>query len=164
MTKYVIKSQKGEVDGSPLISVPDSKMPAGVNFIVKYKKASADPMKLKMLRANDDAPGIAGTLMEGLCRYDSFVLANKADGIYVHAASGICTVPTIEIASNVATLTAGSGETIKYTLDGTNPKTSASAATYNSGSKPTVPAGATIMAYAEKTGLLNSGIASAVNA
>lgn len=164
MTKYVIKGQKGEVDGSPLISVPDSKMPAGVNFIVKYKKASADPMKLKMLRANDDAPGIAGTLMEGLCRYDSFVLANKADGIYVHAASGICTVPTIAIASNVATLTAGSGETIKFTTDGTNPKTSATAQTYNSGSKPTIPAGATVMAYAEKSGLLNSGIASAVNA
>ena len=164
MTKYVIKSQKGEVDGSPLISVPDSKMPAGVNFIVKYKKASADPMKLKMLRANDDAPGIAGTLMEGLCRYDSFVLANKADGIYVHAASGICTVPTIAIASNVATITAGSGETIKFTTDGTNPKTSATAQTYNSGSKPTIPAGATVMAYAEKSGLLNSGIASAVNA
>lgn len=164
MTKYVIKSQKGEVDGSPLISVPDSKMPAGVNFIVKYKKASADPMKLKMLRANDDAPGIAGTLMEGLCRYDSFVLANKADGIYVHAASGICTVPTIQIASNQATLTAGSGETIKFTTDGTNPKTSATAQTYNSGSKPTIPAGATVMAYAEKSGLLNSGIASAVNA
>ena len=164
MTKYVIKGQKGEVDGAPLISVPDSKMPAGVNFIVKYKKASADPMKLKMLRANDDAPGIAGTLMEGLCRYDSFVLANKADGIYVHAASGICTVPTIQIASNQATLTAGSGETIKFTTDGTNPKTSATAQTYNSGSKPTIPAGATVMAYAEKSGLLNSGIASAVNA
>ena len=164
MTKYVIKGQKGEVDGAPLISVPDSKMPAGVNFIVKYKKASADPMKLRMLRANDDAPGIAGTLMEGLCRYDSFVLANKADGIYVHAASGICTVPTIAIASNVATITAGSGETIKFTTDGTNPKTSATAQTYNSGSKPTIPAGATVMAYAEKSGLLNSGIASAVNA
>ena len=164
MTKYAIKGQKGEVDGSPLIGVPDSYMPAGVNFMIKYKKASADPMKLKILRAHENAPGIAGVLMEGLCRYDSFVLANKANGIYVHAQSGACTTPTIQIASNKATMTAGSGETIKYTTDGTNPKTSETAEVYNGSSKPTIPAGATVRAYAYKTGSVNSGIAEAVNA
>ena len=164
MTKYAIKGQKGEVDGSPLIGVPDSYMPAGVNFIIKYKKASADPMKLKMLRAHESVPGIAGVLMEGLCRYDSFVLANKANGVYVHAQSGACTTPTIQIASNQATMTAGSGETIKYTTDGTNPKTSDTAEIYNGSSKPTVTAGATVRAYAYKTGSVNSGIAEAVNA
>lgn len=164
MTKYAIKGQKGEVDGSPLIGIPDSYMPAGVNFIIKYKKASADPMKLKMLRAHETVPGIAGVLMEGLCRYDSFVLANKANGIYVHAQSGACTTPTIEIASNVATITAGSGETVKYTTDGTNPKTSESAEVYNGSSKPTIPAGATVRAYAYKSGSVNSGIAEKVNA
>ena len=164
MTKYAIKGQKGEVDGSPLIGVPDSYMPAGVNFMIKYKKASADPMKLKILRAHENAPGIAGVLMEGLCRYDSFVLANKANGIYVHAQSGACTTPTIEIASNQATMTAGSGETIKYTTDGTNPKTSETAEVYNGSSKPTIPAGATVRAYAYKTGSVNSGIAETVNA
>lgn len=164
MTKYAIKGQKGEVDGSPLIGVPDSYMPAGVNFIIKYKKASADPMKLKMLRAHESVPGIAGVLMEGLCRYDSFVLANKANGVYVHAQSGACTTPTIQIASNQATMTAGSGESIKYTVDGTNPKTSETAEVYNGSSKPTIPAGATVRAYAYKTGSVNSGIAEAVNA
>ena len=164
MTKYAIKGQKGEVDGSPLIGVPDSYMPAGVNFMIKYKKASADPMKLKILRAHENAPGIAGTLMEGLCRYDSFVLANKANGIYVHAQSGACTTPTIEIASNQATMTAGSGETIKYTTDGTNPKTSDTAEVYNNSSKPTIASGATVRAYAYKTGSVNSGIAETVNA
>ena len=164
MTKYAIKGQKGEVDGSPLIGVPDSYMPAGVNFIIKYKKASADPMKLKLLRAHENTPGIAGTLMEGLCRYDSFVLANKANGIYVHAQSGACTTPTIQIASNKATMTAGSGETIKYTTDGTNPKTSETAEVYNDSNKPTIASGATVRAYAYKTGTVNSGIGEAVNA
>ena len=161
MTKYAIK---GQVDGSPLIGVPDSYMPAGVNFIIKYKKASADPMKLKMLRAHESVPGIAGVLMEGLCRYDSFVLANKANGVYVHAQSGACTTPTIEIASNQATMTAGSGETIKYTTDGTNPKTSETAEVYSGSSKPTITAGATVRAYAYKSGSVNSGIAEKVNA
>ena len=134
------------------------------SIIIKYKKASADPMKLKMLRAHESVPGIAGVLMEGLCRYDSFVLANKANGVYVHAQSGACTTPTIQIASNQATMTAGSGETIKYTTDGTNPKTSDTAEIYNGSSKPTVTAGATVRAYAYKTGSVNSGIAEAVNA
>ena len=164
MTKYAIKGQKGEVDGSPLIGVPDSYMPAGVNFMIKYKKASADPMKLKILRAHENAPGIAGVLMEGLCRYDSFVLANKANGVYVHAQSGACTTPTIQIASNQATMTAGTSESIKYTIDGTNPKTSETAEVYNGSSKPTIPAGATVRAYAYKTGSVNSGIAETVNA
>lgn len=164
MTKYAIKGQKGEVDGSPLIGVPDSYLPAGINFMIKYKKASADPMKLKILRAHENAPGIAGVLMEGLCRYDSFVLANKANGIYVHAQSGACTTPTIEIASNQATMTAGSNETIKYTTDGTNPKTSETAEVYSGSSKPTITAGATVRAYAYKTGSVNSGIAEKVNA
>ena len=164
MTKYAIKGQKGEVDGSPLIGVPDSYMPAGVNFIIKYKKASADPMKLKMLRAHESVPGIAGVLMEGLCRYDSFVLANKANGVYVHAQSGACTTPTIQISGNQATMTAGTSESIKYTTDGTNPKTSETAEVYNGSSKPTIPAGATVRAYAYKTGSVNSGIAETVNA
>lgn len=163
MTKYAIKGQKGEVDGSPLIGVPDSYLPAGVNFMIKYKKASADPMKLKMLRAHENVPGIAGVLMEGLCRYDSFVLANKANGIYVHAQSGASTTPTIEFASNVATMTAGTGETIKYTTDGSNPKVSETAEVYNGSSKPTIPAGATVRAYAYKTGSVNSGIAEKAN-
>lgn len=163
MTKYAIKGQKGEVDGSPLIGVPDSYLPAGVNFMIKYKKATADPMKLKMLRAHESVPGIAGVLMEGLCRYDSFVLANKANGIYVHAQSGACTTPTIELESNVATMTAGTGETIKYTTDGSNPKVSETAEVYNSSSKPTIPAGATVRAYAYKTGAVSSGIAEKAN-
>lgn len=143
--------------------MPDSYLPAGVNFMIKYKKASADPMKLKMLRAHENVPGIAGVLMEGLCRYDSFVLANKANGIYVHAQSGASTTPTIEFASNVATMTAGTGETIKYTTDGSNPKVSETAEVYNGSSKPTIPAGATVRAYAYKTGSVNSGIAEKAN-
>lgn len=160
-SKAIVKGQIGSINDSPIISVPKSRMPAGVEFIIKYKQASADPTKLRMLRANDNAPGIAGTLMEGLCRYDSFVLSQKSNGIYIYAQNGMCA----ELTGDNGTTTAGkvtlacatSGATIKYTIDGSNPKTSASAQTYAAAF--TSPAsGATVKAFASLSGSINSPI------
>lgn len=159
MTKYAIKGQKGEVDGSPLISVPDSRMPKGVDFIIKYKQATADPVKLKKLRTNDNVPGIAGTLMEGLVRFDAFVLANKANGIYMSASdtTAVTQNVTFTYSENKLTLaSATSGATVKYTINGRNPKTAEDASTYSAAF--TVKSGDVIRAYASKTGLLNSAI------
>lgn len=153
--KTIIKGKIAEIGGSPVVSVPKSRMPAGVEFIVKYKNATADPMKLRMLRANDNAPGYAGTLMEGLCRYDSFVLAQKADGIYVYSTAGTA-APTISQSGNTVSIT-GTG-TIKYTTDGSNPKTSETAQVYSSEIELTK--NAQIRAYAYESGKLNSAIAS----
>lgn len=159
MTKYVIRGQKGEVDGSPLISVPDSRMPKGVDFIIKYKQATADPMKLKKLRSNDNVPGIAGTLMEGLVRFDAFVLANKANGVYISASDSTAVVQNVSVtySENKVTLaSATSGATVKYTVNGRNPKTDADASTYSAAF--TVKSGDIVRAYASKAGLLNSAI------
>lgn len=157
--KAIVRGQIAEVNGMPLISVPTSRLPAGVEFMIKYKNATADPMKLRMLRANDNAPGIAGTLMEGLCRYDAFVLAQKADGIYVYASEGMCAVPTASISSNSVTLSCDtSGAAIKYTTDGTNPKTSATAQTYSAA--VSISADTKFRFYAFKAGSLNSPIGS----
>ena len=156
--KTIVKGKIAEINGVPVISTPKSKLPDGVQFIVKYKQATADPMKLKMLRANDDAPGYAGTLMEGLCRYDAFVLAQKADGIYVYGTTDkSCAAPTFSIASNAVTITSTtSGATIKYTTDGTNPKTSSTAQTYSAA--VTITADTKFRAYASKSGLVDSAI------
>ena len=158
--KAIIRGQIGEINGSPVISVPKSIMPKGVEFMIKYKQASADPMKLKMLRANSDAPGFAGTLMEGLCRYDSFVLANKADGIYVYAESGMSPEVVGAYAGGKVTLTATSSGAIYYTVDGTNPKQSATKATYSTSF--TCTAGLTVLAYSYTSGSLDSPVLSMV--
>lgn len=153
--KTIVKGKIAELNGAPIVSVPKSRMPAGVEFIVKYKNATADPMKLRMLRANDNATGYAGTLMEGLCRYDSFVLAQKADGIYVYSTDGLA-APTITQSGNSVTIT-GTG-TIKYTTDGTNPKTSDTAQVY--GGEIAITKNTKIRAYCEQAGKLHSAIAS----
>ena len=161
--KAIVNGEVARMGGLPIVAVPDDWMPAGVEFMVKYKRATADPTKLKMLRALNQVQGIYGTVLEGLTRYDSFVLANKADGIYVYGTGSIAADVTIAVASGVVTLTSSGATTIYYTTDGTNPKTSDTRAAYNGSSKPSgLVAGQVIKAYAEKTGSTNSGIASHV--
>jgi len=155
--KTIVSGKIAEINGCPVVSVPSGRMPVGVEFMVKYKSATADPMRLRMLRANDDAPGYAGTLMEGLCRYDAFVLAQKADGIYVYSTMGLA-APAISQSGNTVSIAVPDGATVKYTTDGTNPKVSESAKTY--GGAVTIGENTKIRAYAEKEGALNSAIAS----
>jgi hypothetical protein len=155
--KTVIKGKIAEIDGAPVIAVPKSRMPEGVEFIVKYKNSSADPMKMRMMRANDEAPGYAGTLMEGLVRYDSFVMAHKADGIFVYGtADKVAAAPEISVDGGQATIT-GNG-TIYYTTDGSNPKTNTEGRKVYS-TAFAAPAGTKIHAYAEADGKLHSAIA-----
>ena len=81
----VINGLVNIIDGTPVVTGPDDLFPAGVNFILKYKNATVDPMKLRLLRVITNSENVAGSIMQGLIRYDSFVLAQKADGVYIHA-------------------------------------------------------------------------------
>lgn len=155
--KSIVSGKIAEINGSAVVSVPSIRMPKGVEFMVKYKNSSADPMRMRMLRANSDAPGYAGTLMEGLCRYDAFVLAQKADGIYVYSTTG-AEAPVITQSGNQVSIAVAEGTTVKYTTDGTNPKVSESAKTY--AGSIVIESDTKIRAYAEKEGVTNSAIAS----
>ena len=158
-SKAIVNGQIAKMGGLPIVAIPDDWMPAGVEFMIKYKRSSADPTKLKMLRALTQVQGVYGTVLEGLTRYDSFVMANKADGIYVYGQSGITPDVTTTVSGGVATLAGASGNSaIYYTLDGSNPKadrydaanTSGARAQYNGSSKPSgLTAGTVIKAYAE---------------
>lgn len=152
----------GYLDGMEVIPVPDSYLPTGVNFLIKYKDATVDPMKLKHLSVYKDPQDIDGEL--GRCRFyhDSFVLDNYVNGIYVHAQSGALAAPTLTNTSNVITFACTNSTGVKYTVDGSNPKTSSTATTvlaaaYTSGA-PTLTAGQTLRAYAYATGYVNSPI------
>jgi len=161
--KAVVKGKIAEINCSPVVTVPTSRMPAGVEFMIKYKRATADPVKLRLLRANDNAPGIAGTLMEGLVRYDAFVLSQKADGIFVYAEKNYLAAPTISADVTTVTIAGPDGATVKYTVDGSNPKVKSTDDTetvHVYGGTFTAPTGSKIRAYAYKDGSINSPIAS----
>ena len=158
------KGVVGEIDGMQVVRVPDSYLPTGVNFLIKYKNSTVDPMKLKMMRVQKGPMGVDGDVGECRFMHDAFVLGTKVNGLYVNSVAAVTVSnPTIAISSNAATVSCStSGATISYTTDGTSPKTSPTAATYSAA--VTLTAGQTIRAYASKSGLLTSGITDAVNA
>ena len=75
----------GEVDGVPVVTVPTSRMPAGVRIIIAHNSATTAPMKLIDYKIHENPPYINGWLVEGRIRYDAFVLNNKKAGIAVNA-------------------------------------------------------------------------------
>lgn len=154
--KAIINGEIARMNGMSIVAVPDEDMPEGIEFMIKWKRASADPMKLKRMMAHDNPPHVAGVLVEGLVRYDSFVMAQKAYGIYVYGTSGIANTPVAALSTGKIALTATSATTIYYTEDGSNPKTSPNRRTYSSAI--TVTSGAVLRAYAVQSGKVDSGI------
>lgn len=78
----------GMLDNMNVVPVPDSYMPSGVHFFIKYKGSTVDPFKLKNYRVHRNPMGVDGDVAEGRLLYDSFVLDSKEKGIYVAKVSG----------------------------------------------------------------------------
>lgn len=159
--KAVANGVVGYLDGMAVVPVPDSYLPDGINFIIKYKDSSVDPMKLKVLRVQKNPIGFDADVGECRFYHDSFVLDSKINGIFVHAKDGMAATPTGDngtTASGKVTLSSTTSDAIiKYTTDGTNPKTSATASTY-SAAFTSPESGSVVKAYASKSGLIDSAV------
>lgn len=144
----------GEVDGCRVIPVPKRYLPEGVYFLIKYKGSTVDPVKLQQYDVLRKVQGYAGPVVQGVTYYDSFVLGAKGDGLAVCGSSAlILDGPTLSIASHAVTAAAPSGVTgasIKYTVDGSNPRYSSTAQVYSAA--VTLTAGQTFRAICEKDG------------
>lgn len=84
--KSVKDGSVGTLDGMKVVPVPDSYFPDGLNFMIKYKGATVDPVQLKTYRVLTEQRGIDGDVVERRIIYDSFVLDSRAKGIYVSKA------------------------------------------------------------------------------
>ena len=83
----VAQGYKGTIDGIQIVTVPSSYMPAKTGFIMKWKGATVDPIKLKTLRVQRTPLGIDGDVVEGHIYYDAFVLDAKCKGVYAYKTS-----------------------------------------------------------------------------
>lgn len=147
--KALTKGTVGQLFNMDVVKVPSSYLPTGVNFIILYKNAAIFPFKIHDLKVHKDPVGYSGHLLEGRDYYDLFVIGAKADGVYVDIYTGaggatVVATPTIDTETGVITC-ATAGATVKYTLDGTDPRYSDSAII---GTTPTVEVGDVVKAYA----------------
>ncbi len=121
----------GEINGMAVKRVPDNYFPTGVVGLVKWKNASADPVKLQEGKIHKDPPGLSGNLLEGRIYQDSFVLHKKASGICILTLARVMTsYPSFDIDSTthkVKVYCVSSNSYIKYTTDGTDPRFSETA-------------------------------------
>ena len=162
--KSLTKGQVGEYDNMRVVKVPKGRWPGGVNFMIVYKKSGCAPVKLDDTKIHQDPPGLSGNLLEGRQYYDCFVFGTKADGIYVDVdtnVKGVTTAPVVAVSSNTATITAVSGVSFRYTVDGTDPRYSPTAQDYSAGVALT--SGQAFKAYGTKAGEYPSGVSVAVN-
>lgn len=83
-TTAVEKGVVGTIDRNKVIPVPDGWFPAGVEFMIKHKGCTVDPVKLQKYYIRKDAQGYDGPVVEGRIYYDSFVLEAKKNGIGVY--------------------------------------------------------------------------------
>lgn len=83
-TKISLNGVVGDIDGVPVIKVPASYVPTGVDIIITNPIVMPAPTKLTEYKIHDDAPGISGHLVEGRVRFDAFVLDNKKAAVAVN--------------------------------------------------------------------------------
>ena len=87
--EMLIKGVIGEVDGTKIVKVPSSRLPAGAAFLLVHPMAATAPKQLEDYKIHDNPPGINGWLVEGRVIYDAFVLNEKSDAIYYHGSQEV---------------------------------------------------------------------------
>lgn len=161
--KALVKGYVGMIADMKAIKVPDVYFPDGAYFLITFKGSVLNPNKIKTIRVLSEVAGIDGNVLEGRNYFDAFVLGAKAGGVYA-AVDGtkVLAAPKITVSSGSAAITAVSGVTFKYTVDGSDPRYSKSAKLYTAA--VSLEEGQSIKAFAEKAGSYRSGVAEAKNA
>lgn len=136
----VIKGLVGEYNNMNVVKVPSSYFPTGMQFAIVYKNATLLPYKIQDAKIHQDPPGFSGALLEGRNYFDAFVLGTKSSGVYVATTATKQATPTGAGGSGSITLTSANASTIKYTLDGSDPRYSLTALTASTGVAITVAA------------------------
>jgi hypothetical protein len=144
------KGVVGMIAGFKVVECPDDYLPTSCEFIAIHRDAASVPFKMSMSRIIDSEQ-IDGKLLQGHYYYDAFVIGKKAGGIY----AGLTNGSSVKVATPTATqggvgdedkytLASTAGSTIKYTLDGTDPRYSTTAESVATGTVITLTAAVTL--------------------
>lgn len=159
--KVISNGEAGIFDNMRVVKVPQNRWPENLNFMIVHRDAATAPVKLNDTKLHKDPPGLSGNLLEGRQYYDCFVFGAKANGIYaeVNTQGGAGTVLAAPTISTAGAISGVSGASYKFTLDGSDPRYSASAKIGNSAAG--AGSGTVVRAYAYKDGAYPSQVATA---
>ena len=145
--RMLFKGVVGRVGTLNLIEVPHGDMPTGCHVLAWWKRAVVNPQTITDADIHEKPENLSGVLINMRYRYGAFVVGKYAMGVYALLASS--TRATAVTPTTARALDLNSGDTVKYTLDGTDPRYSKSAITVTSDttiSSTDAPVGTTIKA------------------
>lgn len=129
--KYLVKGEFDKFGTLKVFGMPDTWFPANARAVAFQSKAVLAPMKIKTTRIITDSENIDGDIIQGHFYYDGFVIGRRCDGVVVLADKGFkATAPTITKGGSTTTVAGGSGATVYYTTDGSDPRYSATRVKY----------------------------------
>lgn len=154
--KMLLKGVAGMFGSLHIVGVPSAWMPTDAYMVAWHKDAVVEARKIAETKLHLDPPGFSGSLLEGRYIYDGFVIGPMCDAVVVLTSATYNTVaPTATKGSTTTALasTTNSGTvTIKYTVDGSDPRFSATATTYSTAiTNPTAGVVIKAVAYYDDT-------------
>lgn len=145
--KMMFRGIVGRIGTLNIIEVPHGDMPEGCYVLAWQKRSVLNPQTITDADVHDKPENLSGVLINMRYRYGAFVVGKYASGVYALLASGNRATAVTPTTARVLDL--NSGDTVKYTLDGTDPRYSKSAVTVTSDttiSSTDAPVGTTIKA------------------
>ena len=128
--KMAMRGLVGRIGTINIIEVPHGDMPTNCWILAWQKKSVLDPKTISDADLHEKPENLSGALINMRYRYGAFVIGKYAMGVCaVLAASQRATAVT---PTTARVLDLNSGDTVKYTLDGTDPRYSKSAITVTS--------------------------------
>jgi hypothetical protein len=134
--KMMFRGIVGRVGTLNIIEVPHQDMPSGCHVLTWWKRAVVDPKTIDETKVITDSEFVSGFKINMRFRFGAFVIGKYAMGVVALLAAS--QRATAIAASNARVINPG-GKTVKYTVDGTDPRYSNSAVTITGSSNITVP-------------------------
>lgn len=130
--EMIIKGVVGKIGTLNIISRPSTHFAVNVEHVAFQKESVILAQKIRDMHVHQDPPGISGHLLEGRFNYDAFVLGVNPAGCIVCVANTFKAVtPAVTKGATTTIASTTNGATIKYTLDGTDPRYSTTAVMYS---------------------------------
>jgi hypothetical protein len=157
--KLMMQGIVGRIGTLMILEVADSDLPSGVNFVAWQKRCAVFHKTIEDTKVHQDPPGISGILVEGRFRWGGGVVGKYAAGTYVDALNTSRQGnPTLNANGSVTSL--NSAQYVLCTVDGSDPRYSATAVKLTSTGSVTHTSGDVLKAVGYYDGKIASEVTS----